>query len=81
MPEFEIKIEVQKLTIGVKGNPPFLQEQLHSKVLTDESYWMIEDDELHILLTKMKKAEMWECALLGHSQQALDPIMQEEVKK
>ena len=25
----------------------------------EESYWMIEDDELHIQLTKMKKGDMW----------------------
>ena len=44
-----------------------------------ESYWMVEDDELHILLAKMKKGETWACALEGH--QALDPMMLEETKK
>ena len=40
---------------------------------------MLEDDELHIQLAKMKAGEPWASACLGH--QALDPIMQEEMKK
>ena len=40
---------------------------------------MLEDDELHIQLAKMKKGETWMEALKGH--QTLDPMMQEEVRK
>ena len=40
---------------------------------------MIEDDELHVQLCKMKKGEAWTAACMGH--QALDPVTQEEVKK
>ena len=40
---------------------------------------MLEDDELHIQLGKMKKAESWLSACLGH--QSLDPMMEQEVKK
>ena len=66
MPELDIKIEPTKLTVGIKGNPPFLQEQLGGKVKPKDSFWMIEDDELHIQLCKMKKAETWSCACQGH---------------
>ena len=79
IPEFDIKIEASSLTVGIKGNPPFIKEALFSKVLVDESFWMIEDDELHIALAKMKRAEMWEMALQGHK--SMDPLMQEEIKK
>ena len=48
LPELQVKIEVNKLTVGIKGNPPFLEEKLGGMVKTDESYWMIEDDELHV---------------------------------
>ena len=44
-----------------------------------ESFWMIEDDELHIQLCKMKKAETWSCACQGH--QTMDPVTQTEVQK
>ena len=48
LPELDVKIETNKLTVGIKGNPPFLQEQLGGVVKVSESFWMIEDDELHI---------------------------------
>ena len=48
LPELEIKIETSKLQVGIKGNPPFLNEQLGGMVKPSESFWMIEDDELHI---------------------------------
>ena len=44
-----------------------------------ESFWMIEDDELHIQLCKMRKAETWSCACKGHA--AMDPVTQTEVQK
>ena len=67
------------MKVGVKGNPPFLNEDLGGICLSEECFWMIEDDELHIQLTKMKKGETWLCACAGH--QALDPLMQEEMRK
>lgn len=48
MPELEIKIEVGHLAVGIKGNPPFLSEDLGGQVKVGECFWMIEDDELHI---------------------------------
>ena len=65
--------------MGIKGNPPFLSEQLGGTVKPSESFWMIEDDELHIQMTKMRKAETWSCACQGH--QTLDPLTQTEVQK
>ena len=72
LPEFEIKITSTHIKVGLKGNPPFLDEDLGGQVKSSESYWMIEDDELHIQLQKMKKAETWSCACKGH--QSLDPL-------
>ena len=34
-------------------------EDLGGPVKSSESYWMIEDDELHIQLQKMHKADTW----------------------
>ena len=48
-------------------------------VKPSESFWMIEDDELHIQLCKMRKAETWACACEGH--QTMDPITKTEVQK
>ena len=79
MPEFDIKITPKHVKVGIKGNPPFLDEDLGGIVEADESFWMLEDDELHIQFTKMKQGEMWTSVCKGH--QSLDPLMQEEVKK
>lgn len=48
LPELEIKITANHLKVGIKGNPPFIDEDLGGSVKSSESYWMIEDDELHI---------------------------------
>jgi hypothetical protein len=58
--------------VGLKGNPPFLDEELGGPVKPSESFWMIEDDELHIQLQKMHKADTWSQACKGHQQ--LDPL-------
>ena len=73
LPELEVKIETEKLTVGIKGNPPFLSESLGGKVKSSESFWLIEEEkELHIQLCKQKKGETWGSACLGH--QTLDPM-------
>ena len=46
---------------------------------SSESFWMIEDEELHVLLSKMYKAETWSSACKGH--QKLDPLAESEMKK
>ena len=79
LPELSVTIEPTKLTIGIKGNPPFLSEELGGTVKASESFWMIEDDELHIQMCKMRKAETWSCACKGH--QTMDPVTQTEVQK
>ena len=48
LPELDIKITVDQLSVGIRGNPPFLNEKLGSQVKPSESFWMIEDGELHI---------------------------------
>ena len=56
-----------------------MKEKTAFGVNKSESFWMIEDNELHLQLCKIKKAETWPSAFLGH--QTLDPMMQQEVQK
>eukprot|EP00347_Sterkiella_histriomuscorum_P008742 403343926 len=79
LPELEVKFTANHIAVGIKGNPPFMNEDLGGQIKSSESYWMIEDDELHIQLQKMYKAETWSCACKGHAQ--LDPLTQNEVQK
>jgi len=72
-------ITPKHLTLGIKGNPPFINEDLGGLAVADESYWMMEDGELHINIQKARKAETWPSALAGHA--ALDPVSKTEVQK
>merc|ERR1719408_561859 len=75
----DIKIAPRSVKVGIKGNPPFLDEETFSLVETDCSFWMIEDGELHLQLQKAHKAETWAAALKGHGQ--LDMFSEQEVNK
>eukprot|EP00416_Gambierdiscus_australes_P032751 CAMPEP_0171090502 /NCGR_PEP_ID=MMETSP0766_2-20121228/31575_1 /TAXON_ID=439317 /ORGANISM="Gambierdiscus australes, Strain CAWD 149" /LENGTH=214 /DNA_ID=CAMNT_0011548497 /DNA_START=54 /DNA_END=696 /DNA_ORIENTATION=- len=75
----DIKIEPRHLRVGIKGNPPFLNEDIFGLVEIDSCFWMIEDGELHIQLQKAHKGEAWSAALRGHGQ--LDMFSEQEVNK
>ena len=79
LPELYVNIERDRIEIGVRPNPPFLNEELGGLVVKSESFWMIEDDELVINLQKMRKAETWSCACKKHGD--LDPFTKTEVQK
>uniref|UniRef100_A0A0G4FK65 CS domain-containing protein n=1 Tax=Chromera velia CCMP2878 TaxID=1169474 RepID=A0A0G4FK65_9ALVE len=75
----DIKLEPRKVSVGLKGNPPFLSEELSSLADSSCSFWMLEDGELHIQLGKVKKAETWPSAFKNHG--GLDAFSQQEVQK
>jgi hypothetical protein len=39
LPVLDIKIEPNELSVGIKGNPPFLHEKLGGQVVKAESLW------------------------------------------
>eukprot|EP00401_Gymnodinium_catenatum_P069015 CAMPEP_0117545418 /NCGR_PEP_ID=MMETSP0784-20121206/46083_1 /TAXON_ID=39447 /ORGANISM="" /LENGTH=175 /DNA_ID=CAMNT_0005342261 /DNA_START=44 /DNA_END=571 /DNA_ORIENTATION=+ len=77
--DLDIKIRPRHLSVGLKGNPPFLNEEIFSLVETDACFWMIEDGELHIQMQKAHKGETWSSVLRGHGQ--LDMFSEQEVNK
>ena len=79
MPEIDIDISSTHLKVGLKGNPPFLDEDFWEKVNTEESLWFFEEDEIQINLQKTYKAQLWGSALKGHNK--LDPLTEQAVKK
>ena len=80
MPKLDVKIEKTKLSVGLKGNPPFINgEEYGGEINKEESLWTLDDGEIEISLQKLFKGKMWDSALKGH--QTLDPLMHEEVKK
>ena len=75
----DVKITPSQLTIGLKGNPPFINEPFHYIIDASESTWTLEDGILHLSLTKGSKGQTWECLLKGHTPN--DPYTQSEVQK
>jgi hypothetical protein len=77
----EIVIAHKHLKVGMKGNPPFIDEDTWGPVKIDESMWTLVDGEININLQKMNKAEAWDAALIGRSGVQVDDFTKEEVKK
>lgn len=68
------------LSLGIKGNPPYLDHDLAGVVVTDDSTWTVDDKgNLEIMLQKMKKGSTWESAFKGH--ESLNAAELESVKK
>lgn len=75
----EVSITPSQLRVGLKGNPPFINEPFHTTVNSSESMWTLEDGVLHLALEKGSKGVTWECLLKGHTPN--DPFTASEVQK
>ncbi|CAN0396043.1 unnamed protein product, partial [Laminaria digitata] len=76
----DCKITPKHIRLGVKGNPPFIDEDTGGPVIVEESYWMMDGGELNVNLQKMKKADTWPAALRG-SNTSVDPLTLEGMQK
>lgn len=79
--QFDIVISHKHLKVGLKGAPPFIDEDTGGPVIPDDSLWTLIDGELNINMQKMNKAEAWSCALMGQTGSKLDAFTQEETRK
>ena len=50
MPKLDIQITANHLKMGLKGNPPFIDEDLGGKANSEESLWTLEDGEIIITI-------------------------------
>mmetsp|Transcript_25745 Transcript_25745/g.66597 ORF Transcript_25745/g.66597 Transcript_25745/m.66597 type:complete len:157 (-) Transcript_25745:277-747(-) len=75
----DITIASRHLRVGIKGNPPFIDDDFCELVNSEDSLWTLEDGVLHLSLAKGSKGVTWASMLKG--QQALDPYSQSEVQK
>lgn len=62
------------ISIGLRGNPPYMDHDLAASVKVSESFWTLEDSTLHISLTKSQEGQPWVSAFQGHN---LDTITQQ----
>mmetsp|Transcript_15641 Transcript_15641/g.26073 ORF Transcript_15641/g.26073 Transcript_15641/m.26073 type:complete len:209 (-) Transcript_15641:2294-2920(-) len=81
--DMDIVLSHDRVRIGVKGTPPFIDEGTGGSVKKDESFWTFADGEVNINLQKAKKGSTWDCALVGVSGQntKIDDFTREEAKK
>jgi len=53
------------LSVGIKGNPPYLDEPLQHPINASDSLWTLSDGELHIQLAKAEVGLAWTAATVG----------------
>jgi len=58
----DVNVTATHLTVGIKGNPPYISEDLAGVVISKSSFWMMENGELHIKLQKARSGE-WSSVL------------------
>ncbi|KAG0513586.1 hypothetical protein BDA96_10G115300 [Sorghum bicolor] len=59
-------IKKNHLKVGLKGQPPIIDGELHKPVKVDDCFWSIEDGKtLSILLTKHNQMEWWKSVIKG----------------
>ena len=75
------KITPTHLSLGLRGNPPFLDEDTYGPVVEAESFWMMNDGEITVNLQKMRKGETWDAALKGRGGASVDPFTKQEIQK
>ncbi|KIO33602.1 hypothetical protein M407DRAFT_240985 [Tulasnella calospora MUT 4182] len=62
-----VKIQRNKLSVGLKGKEPIMEGELCKEIKVDESTWTIEDQsEVLVHLEKVSKMEWWENVLKHH---------------
>lgn len=59
-------IAPSRVTLGLKGNPPFLDHALPRACAPSASCWTLADGELTLTLGKAAKGEAWPAAFAGH---------------
>jgi len=68
-----VDIQKAKIKVGVKGQPPALEGELHKRVIIDDCFWTLEDvpgaedgsKEIVIALQKEDKQNWWKCVIVG----------------
>ena len=61
-----VDISNKRLKVGLKGQPPIIDGELHKRVIVEDSFWTLEDNrEISITLQKDNKMEWWKCVVVG----------------
>lgn len=61
----DIKFTNSKLKVSIKGKEPIIDGEFYNRIIVDDSFWTLEDNEIVLTLTKDNKMEWWKCAIKG----------------
>lgn len=61
----DVVISKNHLKVGVKGEPPIVDGELHEQVKTEECLWNLDGDVVEISLQKVNGMQWWSCAIKG----------------
>ncbi|KAF5198524.1 Nuclear migration protein nudc [Thalictrum thalictroides] len=62
-------LKKDRVTIGLKGQPPIIDGELFDSIKVNDCFWSIEDQSmLTVLLTKQKQMEWWKYLVKGEPQ-------------
>jgi hypothetical protein len=53
------------LQVGIKGQAPIIDGAFHKRIIVDDSYWTLDDDEIIFTLQKDNRMEWWKCVMQG----------------
>ena len=67
------------MRLGLRGNPPFLDEPTGGPIVAKESHFYMVDGEITVAMSKMRKGETWGTALGGRGQ--VDPFTRQEIQR
>eukprot|EP00743_Colponemidia_sp_Colp-15_P000899 GILK01000992.1.p1 GENE.GILK01000992.1~~GILK01000992.1.p1 ORF type:complete len:317 (+),score=83.41 GILK01000992.1:53-1003(+) len=74
-------IGVRKFKLGLKGQPPMVEGELHDKVKPDESYWTVVDNQaVQVNLEKVDQMKWWKCVVVGDPEINTQKIVPENSK-
>jgi len=74
----DVEVTSTSVKFGIKGNPPYLHHERTEQVKAGDSFWTLEDGELHMQMTKLHKGRPWVSLFKGHG--GLDPAAEEAEK-
>lgn len=76
----DIEISNKRLRVGIKGQPPLINGELHKRVVVDDSFWTLEDSDVVLNLQKDNKMEWWKCVIVGDAEINTQKVQPENSK-
>lgn len=61
----DIEFTNKRLKVGLKGQAPLINGEFYQRIIMEDSFWTLEDNEVVLSLQKENKMEWWKCVIKG----------------